>query len=134
MAYYSLLTILMIRYMDNIDEFIRLNIGFELEENSFISLKKEMLNSFSNNRGFLSLTKRYLNYRKRFRKLEVDKPANCLKVGIIGELFTSMDPFSSYFLEKELASMNIQVKRFTNLSYLLYEKRLKRRSNLQYIK
>ena len=54
-------------------------------------------------------------------------------VGIIGELYTSMEPFSSYFLEKELANMNIEIKRFTNVSYLLYEKRLARKKNLRYI-
>ncbi len=133
MVYYSLLTILMIRYMDNIDHYIRLNIGFEVEKNSFIHLKKEMLTSFSTCKGYFSLTKRYLKYKKKFRNLAINKPDNCLKVGIIGELYTSMEPFSSYFLEKELASMNIEIKRFTNVSYLLYQKRLQRRKNLRYI-
>lgn len=134
MLYYPLLTILMIRYMDNIDNYIRLNIGFEEEKNSFINLKKEMLDSFKNCKGYLSLTKRYFKYKKLFKNLKINKPSNCLKVGIIGELYTSMEPFSSYFLEKELASMNIEVKRFTNVSYLLYQKRLERKKNLRYIK
>ncbi len=133
MIYYLPLTILMIRYMDNIDDFIRKNIGFEVEKNSFSNLKKEMLDSYTKCKGFLSLTKRYFHYKKAFKNLKVEKPENCLKVGIIGELYTSMEPFSSYFLEKELASMNIEIKRFTNVSYLLYQKRLQRRKNLRYI-
>lgn len=133
MLYYIPLTILMIRYMDNIDEYIRHNIGFEHEKDSFTNLKKKMLNSFTNCRGFLSLTRRYFKYKKRFKNLKTDKPKDCLKVGIIGELYTSMEPFSSYFLEKELASMNIEIKRFTNVSYLLYQKRLERKRNLRYI-
>lgn len=134
MIYYPLLTILMIRYMDNMDNYIRLNIGFEVEKNSFTNLKKEMLDSFKNCKGYFSLTRRYFKYKKKFKKLKINKPKNCLKVGIIGELYTSMEPFSSYFLEKELASMNIEVKRFTNVSYLLYQKRLERKKNLHYIK
>lgn len=133
MVYYSPLTILMIRYMDNIDDYIRLNIGFEVEKNSFMNLKKEMLDSFQKCKGYLSLTKHYFYYKNRFKKLKVNKPKDCLKVGIIGELYTAMEPFSSYFLEKELASMNIEIKRFTNVSYLLYEKRLQRKRNLRYI-
>ena len=132
-AYYSLLTLLMIRYMDKIDQYIRLNIGFEVVENSFSNLQKEMLDNFSKAKGFLSLTKSYFKYKKKFKKLEIDKPDNCLKVGIIGELYTSMEPFSSFFIEKELAKMKIQVKRFTNVSYLLYEKRLSRKKMLRYI-
>ena len=134
MIYYIPLTILMIRYMDNIDNYIRLNIGFEVEKNSFINLKKEMLNSFKNCKGYFSLTKKYFKYKKAFKKLKINKPDNCLKVGIIGELYTSMEPFASYFLEKELANMNIEIKRFTNVSYLLYQKRLERKKNLNYIK
>lgn len=134
LIYYALLTILMIRYMDKIDNYIRLNVGFEVYSGSFLDLKKEMLNSFSNCSGYISLTKRYFSYKKRFKLLEVDKPSDCLKVGIIGELYTSMEPFSSYFLEKELAGMNIEVKRFTNVSYLLYEKRLMRRKLLYQVR
>ena len=133
MLYYAPLTILMIRYMDNIDQYIRLNIGFEVEKNSFTNLKKEMLDSFQKCKGYISLTRRYFFYKKKFKKLQINKPKNCLKVGIIGELYTAMEPFSSYFLEKELASMNIEIKRFTNVSYLLYQKRLKRKKNLRYI-
>lgn len=133
MLYYAPLTILMIRYMDNIDQYIRLNIGFEVEKNSFTNLKKEMLDSFQKCKGYISLTRRYFFYKKKFKKLQINKPKNCLKVGIIGELYTAMEPFSSYFLEKELASMNIEIKRFTNVSYLLYQKRLQRKKNLRYI-
>lgn len=133
MVYYLLLTILMIRYMDNIDNYIRLNIGFEVEKNSFLNLKKEMLDDFPKSKGFISLTKKYFKYKKLFKNLEISKPNDCIKVGIIGELYTSMETFSSYFLEKELAAMNIEVKRFTNASYLLYEKRLTRKRNLRYI-
>lgn len=131
--YYALLTILMIRYMDNIDNYIRLNIGFEKEENSFDNLLKEMLNSFTNCKGYISLTRKYFKYKKKFHKLKVNKPDNCLKVGIIGELYTSMEPFSSFFIEKELAKMNIEVKRFTNVSYLLYQKKWQKKKMLKYI-
>ena len=65
---------------------------------------------------------------------EIDKPETCLKIGIIGELYTSMEPFASYFLEKELAKMHIQVKRFTNVTYLLIKKRFKKKKMLKYSK
>lgn len=132
--YYALLTLLMIRYMDKIDNYIRLNIGFETEKNSFINLKKEMLKSFTNSTGYFSLTKNYFKYKRQFKKLEINKPKDCLKVGIIGELYTSMEPFSSYFLETELAKMHIEIKRFTCVSYLLYLKSFQKRKMHKYIK
>ncbi len=33
-----------------------------------------------------------------------------------------MEPFSNYFIEKELAQKGIQVTRFMNITYLLFEK------------
>ncbi|MDD6224107.1 MAG: 2-hydroxyacyl-CoA dehydratase [bacterium] len=132
-AYYTLLTLLMIRYMDEIDQYIRNNIGFEEVENSFSELQKQMLDDFSKTRSYFGLTHKFLSYRKKFRKLKINKPKDCLKVGIIGELYTSMEPFSSFFLEKELAKMKIQVRRFTNVSYLLYQKKLHRKKMLKYI-
>ena len=132
--YYIFLTLLMIRFMDQIDDYIRLNIGFETEKNSFINLKKEMLESFKNTKGYLSLIYKYKKYKRQFKKLKINKPKNCLKVGIIGELYTSMEPFSSYFIEMELAKMNIEVKRFTNVSYLLYGKKLHKKHMFKYVK
>ena len=134
MIYYIPLTVLMIKYMDIIENYIRLNIGFEVEKNSFTNLKNDMLNKFSRCHGYINLTKIFFSYKKAFKNLEISKPTNCLKIGIIGELYTSMESFSNYFLEKELASMNIEIKRFTNLSYLLYEKRLHRKKMLRYVK
>ena len=133
MLYYIPLTILMIRYMDNIDEYIRHRIGFEIEKNSFINLKKEMLLSFSKTVGYINLTKKYFYYKKKFKHVKINKPDNCLKIGIIGELYTNMEYFSNYYLEKELANMNIEIKRFTNLSYLLYKKKREKKKQLKYI-
>lgn len=131
--YYALLTILMIRLMDNQDMYIRENIGFEKVDGSFEKLKKEMLQDFKKSKGYFSLLRKYRKYKKKFHSLEIEKPKNCLKVGIIGELYTSMEPYSSYFIEKELAKMKIEVKRFTNVSYLLYEKKFETKKMLREI-
>ena len=83
-----------------------------------------MYKDFSKCNHLLTLSIQYFKYKKLFKNLEIKKPKNCLKVGIIGELYTSMEEFSSYFLEEQLASMNIEIKRYTDLSYLLWKKRL----------
>ncbi len=133
-AYFTLLTLLMINYMDNIDDYIRKNIGFELIEDSFTRLHKKMLKDFTNCHSFTILTFNYFKYKKKFKKLKVIKPKDCMKIGIIGELYTSMEPHSSYFLEQELAKMHIEVKRFTNVSYLLIKKKHKIKKMLKYVR
>lgn len=121
--YYLILTLLMIHYMDKMGIYIRKNIGFEVVPNSFDSLLNEMLKSFSNAKGYIHLTREYWKYYKRFKKLEIDKPKKAIKIGVIGELYSAMEPFSNYNLEKMLAKMNVEVTRFTNITYLIITKR-----------
>lgn len=120
--YYGTMAKQMIRYMDLIDHDIRANIGFEVKPGSFEVLKKEMLHDFSKVKTHIGLKRLYHSYKKRIEEIEINKPKNCLKIGIIGELYTVMEPYSNYQLERELASMHIEVKRYTNVHYLLFEK------------
>ncbi len=121
--YYLGLTFLMIHYMDKMDIYIRKNIGFEVVSDSFDILLKKMLNAFSQTKGYIDLTRKYLKYNKRFRKLEINKPKKAIRIGIIGELYSAMEPFANYNIEKMLAKMNIEVTRFINVTYLIITKR-----------
>lgn len=121
--YYLFITIKMVKYMDRIEDYIRENIGFEEESGSFEKLEKEMFQIFLKIKNPFSLWLQYLKYKKKFKQIPVNKPKQCLKVGIIGELYTLMEPFSNYYLEKTLAKFHIEVKRFTNVHYLLLTKK-----------
>ncbi len=118
---YTFITLKMVKYMDEIDNYIRENIGFEKVKGSFENLKRKMLKSFSETKGYLDLKRKYNRYKEEFQKLEIEKKGS-IKIGIIGELYTIMEPYSNYFLEKQLASHHIEIKRFTNVHYLLIKK------------
>lgn len=133
-AYYGLLTLLMINYMDKIDSIIRSRIGFSLNMKNFTDNKKKMLDDFSKTKSFSDLSIKYFKYKKIFKNIRIIKPKNCLKIGIIGELYTAMEPFSSYFLEMELAKNNIEIKRFTDLTYLLFKKKRMKKRMLKGVK
>ena len=126
-----LYTLLYIIYMDKIDVIIRKNIGFEVEKNSFTNLQKKMFKSFSSNTSIIKLVYTYHKYKKKFKRLKINKPNDCLKVGVIGELYTSMEPFSSYFLEEKLAKFHIEIKRYTDMTYLLITKRFMKKKMLR---
>ena len=117
-------TLLYIYYLDKIDIYIRKRVGFEKEKNSFKKIKDDFIKKANIENSIIKLTKLYYKAKKELRKVKIDKPKDTLKVGIIGELYTSMESFSNYELEKLLASFNIEIKRFTNLSYLLWQKKL----------
>lgn len=124
-VYYILLSLKMIYYLDKVSIYIRKNSGFAIKKNSFDFLFKEMLNSFKTSRGFFHLYKLYKKYLNKFKRIKLDKPKDCLKVGIIGELYTSMEEASNYYLEQALINMKIEVDRFTDLTYLIISKRFK---------
>lgn len=116
-------TLLYIYYLDSLDSKIRKVVGFEKQNGSFLKLKKRFISECNTAKGIFSLTKIYRNTVRRLKTIPIDKPKDCLKVGIIGELYTAMEPYSNYELEKTLASYHIEIKRFTNVSYLLWQKK-----------
>ena len=124
----------MIKYMDNIDNYIRKNIGFEEVSNSFLDLKRKMLIDFSNIKGYFHLRKLYKKYKEFFYNIKINKPNNCLKVGVIGELYTVMEPFANYNLEYELAKKGVEITRYTNATYLLFKKKKKTKKYLRKLK
>ena len=132
--YYTFITFKMIKYMDKIDDYIRENIGFEINKGTFENLKEEMLIEFSRVKSYHELKVLYRNYFKRFKEIKLYKPDDRLKIGIIGELYTVMEPFANYFLEKELAKNNIEIKRFTNVDYLFLRKKKRMKKYLKHNK
>lgn len=132
--YYLFITSKMVKYMDKVDDYIRTHIGFEVEKDAFLHANQLMLEDFQKTKGIFSL---YRTYKKHFRiikNIPVNKPKNCLKIGVVGELYTLMEPFANYDLEMILARYGIEVKRYTNAHYLLFEKKREVKKYLKYAK
>ncbi|GIM30438.1 hypothetical protein CPJCM30710_31040 [Clostridium polyendosporum] len=117
-TYYFALTLKIAEIIDKIEEYIRENIGFEVKEGSFEQLQKDFLNRLKTVKGFRDIDKIYKKYNILFRNIEINKPKNPIKVGVVGELYVVMEPFSNYFIEKELAKKGIQITRFITVTYL----------------
>jgi predicted nucleotide-binding protein (sugar kinase/HSP70/actin superfamily) len=109
--------------MDGIDNYIRKNIGFETEKGALEKAEKLFLAELEKVNSLIGVEKIYRKYMKILKSIRLEKPRDFLKVGVIGELYILMEPFSNYFIEKELARFGIEVERFVTLSYLLFSKR-----------
>ncbi len=134
LIYHSTIAVKMVKYMDLIDDYIRLNIGFEVDKGSFIKLKNKMLNDFAKTKGIIDLKRKYHKYKRLFKKIKIHKPKNYIKVGLIGELYTLMENSANYDIEYTLASYGIAIKRFTNVTYLLFKKHKKVKKYLKKLK
>lgn len=120
---YLLIIIRMVRIIDKTETYIRENIGFEVVSGSFESLHKRFLNDLKSADTFGKLNRIYKEYTKKFHKIKISLPENPIRVGLVGELYTLMEPFSNFFIEKELAKNNIKISRFITVTFLLFQKR-----------
>lgn len=124
--YYHLLnTVLMIIIMDKLGKYPRENMGFELEKNSFINTEKEFFKELQGKINLIKLFKIYFKYKRKYKNIKINKPKDCLKIGLVGELYSLMEPYSSCNIERKLASFGIEIHRYTTLTYLLFIKKFK---------
>jgi len=127
----------MVEYMDYIDNYIRESsaYGNKLLFNKYLN---SMLEEFSKVKTYIGLIKTFNKYKKKIKNIKINKPINNIKIGVIGELYTLMEPFANNNLESVLIARGVEIKRFTNVTYLLFEKGkkskkyLKKLNNIKY--
>jgi len=112
-------TYTMVKQMDELEKHIRKNIGFETK-GEYDRLYKAYLTDASQVNNKKELKRLYHHYHKEIKSVKINLPKNLLKVGIIGEFYTVMEPFANHFLEKELAQMQIYVTRNLNASTTVF--------------
>jgi predicted nucleotide-binding protein (sugar kinase/HSP70/actin superfamily) len=123
--HYLLNTITMVVIMDKLGKYPRENMGFEINKNDFTNTESELLQELQSKISFSKLIKIYFKYKKKYKKIPVNKPKNPIKIGLVGELYSIMEPYSSCNIERKLASLGIEVHRYTTLTYLLLIKKFK---------
>lgn len=119
----------MIKYMDQVDDYLRKNLGFEQEEGAFMALYQDYLAGLREIEGLKDLKTYQKAAMKDFQKIPLDKPKNPLKVALVGEYYTVMEPFSNHFLEKWLAKRGVEVSRWMNLTNSLIDRPEKKVKN-----
>ena len=119
----------MAKFIDETEDFIRQNVGFEKYKGSFDSMHRKMLEELKTVSTHRQLNEKMQKYSKMFKYIPVDKPKNPLRVGILGEYYTIIEPYSNHFIEKELAKMGIVVDRWMNISNSLLNRKKKEAVN-----
>jgi len=115
-----LLCIRIIFAMDKIEQYVRQNIGFEKKEGSLEKIENIFLAKVAKAKSVLQVGSIYRKYLNELKSVPLNKPKKPMKIGVVGELYVLMEPFSNYFIEKELAKFGIEVTRYINVSYLLF--------------
>lgn len=115
-----------IRIIDKFEDYIRQNVGFEVNEGEFDKIYSEFLDRLSKAKSKKIVKSLYKLYKCKLSAVAVKKPENLLKVGVIGDYYTVQEPFSNHFIEKELAKMGMEILRCMNLTNTLVHSKYKK--------
>lgn len=116
-----ILSYLKLRTIDKIEENVRRNIGFETNKGEHEKTYKEFLFELDNENSIRKVLKIRKRYSDLFNKIKIEKPENPIRVGMVGEFYVILEPFSNFFIEKELAKKGIEVYRHTTFSTIVHD-------------
>lgn len=68
--------------------------------------------------------------RERLLGIETDKSIRPMKVGIVGEIYTTIDPFANFDIASRLGNLGIEVDRYVTVSGWIIEHMLKKALHL----
>lgn len=109
-------TLNIVKTIDSFEDFIRRNVGFEVSNGEFEKTYKEFLKKVENLKDGKEFKKIKKEYWKKLNEIKINKPQKTIKVGMIGDYYTVQEPFSNYFMEKELAKFGMEIYRKMNLT------------------
>lgn len=110
-----------IHCIDAVSDCVRKNIGFEIHPGQMEKTYREFLEKIARTYSLSAVFSLKNECRRQIGQIEIDKPADCLRVGVVGELYMLMEPFANFYLEKKLAQRKIEVHRFVTVSGILTE-------------
>lgn len=106
------------RALDAVDDLIRKRVGFQREPGAIEAVKKRFVRELDGLRDLKAVRSLHERTLCEIEAVPVDIPENRLRVGVVGELYVLMEPFSNYFVERELAKRGCEVHRFVTVSHM----------------
>ena len=107
--------VIMVEHLDDITAQYYQNCGFD-PSHRFSRIYKQFLSDMYAAASLSDIERAYHSACRAFGGIELKKPEHPLRVGIIGEFYTSMDAFSNLEVEQKLADMGVEVHRWMNVS------------------
>ena len=105
----------MIECLDEITAQYYENCGFD-PSGSYRRIYKKFIAALYSSQNIVQIETAYREARMAFSQVEIKKPAQVLRVGIIGDFYTALDPFSNLEVEQKLADMGVEVHRWLNVT------------------
>ncbi|MEI3376657.1 MAG: hypothetical protein V8R08_02255 [Coriobacteriales bacterium] len=103
--------------LDGARDYYLANAGFEVEHGSFARVWDCYMDDLNAATCDADINEAYNRCMEAMRDLPIDKPANPIRIGIVGELFTAFDERSNLNLDEKLLKMHVEIYRYLNLTH-----------------
>jgi len=104
--------------MDNLADFMRRNMAFEVNGGEFEQCYKSYLQEVKNAHDISNVTSIGEKYKEKMESISINKPDRPIKIGIIGEIYVVVEPFSNCNMEKWLAEHDVEIIRSGSLTQM----------------
>jgi len=104
--------------MDNLADFMRRNMAFEIKKGELENYYKKYLNEVKTSQSVSEAESVYIKYKEKMESVEINKPERPIRIGIIGEIYVVVEPFSNCNIEKWLAAHDVEIIRPFDLSQM----------------
>ena len=111
--------------LDEIDAKAYWLAGFEVNKGECKNLLKKCKSDALSSNDAKKTIETLNNYLTKFDNIEIDKNKNPIKVSIIGEIYTTIEPFTNFYIEEKLMDYGISSKRFLTPSWWVKDMVLK---------
>ena len=111
------------------------NAGFEIEKGSCRRAWENLLDTLYTCTTVKEMDSAFNDFSRTMREIELDKPQDPIRIGIIGEMYTAIDMESNLDLDEKLLGMGVEVHRMLNFSnrYTHYNEPNLRRGITDYV-
>jgi len=102
----------------------------EIKKGSADNIYKWFQNKVLTTKGSKDIKKLIEETREKLLKIEIDEKFKPLKVGIVGEIYTTIDQYTSFYLQSRLGNMGVEVERPVTVSNWITEHIIKKTLHL----
>ena len=106
----------MVEYTDEVVSVYYQNCGFESEKGAYRAAMDRFYTDMRTARSLREIEEGHRSVKAAFKAIPLEK-VTPVRVGVIGEYYTVMDPFSNLEVEQKLADMGVEVHRWMNFTH-----------------
>ncbi|KXZ39673.1 Predicted nucleotide-binding protein, sugar kinase/HSP70/actin superfamily [Alkalithermobacter thermoalcaliphilus JW-YL-7 = DSM 7308] len=107
--------------IDDFDDLVNKIRPREKNKGTVDKLYSEFEKQINKSKGYKETINTIREYKQKLNEIDIDKEKQILKVGLVGEIYTVIEPFINLNIERKLGNMGIEVHRSITASEFLRE-------------